>query len=56
MICKMLSFIFFGLAWFVYKPPKETTESQANLTDSSENKVGVLNGHTVENGSNTTSL
>ena len=56
MICKLLSFIFFALAWFVYKPPKEVTESQANLTDTSENKVGVLNGHAPEDAVQSTSL
>ena len=50
MISKVLSFIFFGLAWFVYKPPRDIRESQLNLTvDSCENKVDAVNGHAKEN-------
>ncbi len=57
MICKVLSFLFFGLAWFVYKSPKDIIrESQVNLTEAGNNKVEVVNGHAKENTVHSTSL
>ncbi|XP_028405816.1 solute carrier organic anion transporter family member 4C1-like [Dendronephthya gigantea] len=56
MICKALSLLFFALAWFAYKSPRNlSTESQVNLTD---NSIGVEtpNGRTVENTVHSTPL
>ena len=43
MICKIISVSFFGLAWLVYKPPKDKTESQLDMVYSN-NGLGTDGG------------
>ena len=49
MICKVLSFLFFAMAWFAYKSPKDLSrESQVNLADYSSGSE-TPNGPSLEN-------